>query len=707
MVQLKVTFLLSILILAVSVEGGCRANISTPRSHNVLSLLSLTSKANETFHDVTAIVLGFMFEIEMATRYAFHKSIGYIAIDVCNDQETLVDILLMFLLEPNASNIYAVYSVMPFEMTKLAVSILLPYKIPFFAHTFEPMIPSQLFNSGYNVFKHDIFLKYDNKKIKARYNEWPFFLKIKVCQRDVCVWKNDTLSEVKSEKHCAKYKHVNLDIESDVKTAKEQINQTDADGVIILGDFLVVNRFGNMIQGIKKPIYSEIKIKETAAIFCKYAYLTKSNFYTLRSCDNSSISIDYHANKFFMKCMMFYLNNFGKALPQPMTSANEYYSASYNSSTYFAGLCKIPSCGNGKELVFDSYCDNNWNENFGWICRKCIGNRFKIEYDNLSCVDCPRYTKANKNKTSCFDPYTSVWIRWKNIDGVFLAMASIISTCSIMFAFSMFIYYRNTPIVLASDKTISFVQLFAQLALSVSIIPLFVGKPSDIICVLRPTIVGMLLTLSTSLTLTKTQKFLKIFQAQTRMSSKEVKMTKACEMFSTILLSSFSVVLLIVSFQSVHAKTKTIWHEQTMQRDVYCSTDWHIQMQFGYVLFLLIGTGVQAFRARKLPAALKETNVLTFSSFLSILLMVVSFGIYYSQKNPYARTLVIAVNVICLVDANFFLLYPYKTYLMIFHPEKNNPAVLRHQVLDKMTKRSNMLLTVRGVTNETYNITQE
>lgn len=160
------------------------------------------------------------------------------------------------------------------------------------------------------------------------------------------------------------------------------------------------------------------------------------------------------------------------------------------------------------------------------------------------------------------------------------------------------------------------------------------------------------------------------------------------EVFSIVMTLTFSVLLLVVTLQAKQSKSQENISFVQVSRTSFCSTDIHVQVQFLYVTVLSLSTGIQGFRARRLPAAFKDTHVLTYASFLSVLIFGVSSGIYFSQQDPYIRTVIIAVHVLCLVDMNFILLFAYKIYVMLFRAELNDSTIINKQIRDKTFKKS-------------------
>ena len=251
----------------------------------------------------------------------------------------------------------------------------------------------------------------------------------------------------------------------------------------------------------------------------------------------------------------------------------------------------------------------------------------------------------------------------------------------------MFIKYNETPVVKSSNLQMSFIQLFAQL-ITVVIMPfLFIGDPNPLICVLRPSCIGLLLTVSTCATMSKTRTLLRIFQSSTRMSKKEQLLTKLTEYFILLLFMLLSTSILLVSFQNETPNVLFFVSDEKKYRERYCNTDTHIVLQFGFVLMLLVFNTIIAVRARHLPANLKETRIIILSNILSVVIVGNVLWLSFLQKSYYWKSVFLFYAIFLLNGINFVILYTYKLYILLFVPEKNTKAYFNTCINNKIKKQ--------------------
>ena len=110
--------------------------------------------------------------------------------------------------------------------------------------------------------------------------------------------------------------------------------------------------------------------------------------------------------------------------------------------------------------------------------------------------------------------------------------------------FSVFIIHRKTPVVLASNKRLSLTQQATCSLLAASVPLVFLGNPTQLQCYMQPVVVGLLLTISTAITLSRTQLYLNVLNRDVRMSSKQILLAKVMEFFVVLGASVLSAILL-------------------------------------------------------------------------------------------------------------------------------------------------------------------
>ena len=168
--------------------------------------------------------------------------------------------------------------------------------------------------------------------------------------------------------------------------------------------------------------------------------------------------------------------------------------------------CK-PRCAAGNVLHFNF-------KSYAFECKICENNTVKSYSGNGKSQQCLRGWLANRYKTMCFDTYINLSIRFTDESSVVMLSVSGMLLSGISSTIFLYIRYHETPVVKSSNLILSCIQLSSQLLLVIVMPFLFIGTPNTLIRSLRPVFVGLLLTISTSITLCKTRTLLRKFSSK-------------------------------------------------------------------------------------------------------------------------------------------------------------------------------------------------
>ena len=213
------------------------------------------------------------------------------------------------------------------------------------------------------------------------------------------------------------------------------------------------------------------------------------------------------------------------------------------------------------------------------------------------------------------------------------------------------------------------------------------------ICTLRPVVVTLLVPVIIGVTICKTQSMLHIYQKRILLTRHDVTMKKITELFLLFLFVIIGLGILCINLQNTIPDVILFISNTKMVRERYCNSNDHIVILFVYFNVLLIMNATQAFRARRLPENLKETRVIGLSSILMICLMGIMTWLYFCETNYYKKRLLIFFTICSSNLINFFLLYGYKVYIMIFLPEINTKQHFNICVTRRISKDSKRKMT--------------
>ena len=333
----------------------------------------------------------------------------------------------------------------------------------------------------------------------------------------------------------------------------------------------------------------------------------------------------------------------------------------------------IPNCGKGEELRHSYYTDLNWNNSYGWHCRKCLKSTFKNRVGNSQCKPCLYPLKTDKLMEKCLDPFeTSYPKRW-NILGIVLLVAMAITALIILALMFAFFKFRDTPIVKHANRSMTALHLVSHLVLTT--VPfLFFGQPNRVICIVRPLMVGICFTINVSVNIAKTQKLHLIFNSKTLHSRSKKTLIGSLELIIIGGLILADLALFLVCYARHSPDVIYIYHDNELVKEITCSNNSDTIVQLSFFLLLVLANGIQSFRSRGLPSHFKETNHVIYSSFISILMLCVVTAIYFLQNKATTRNILLGVSVLNLNIVNFLLIYSYKLFVIVFKPQLNTAA---------------------------------
>ncbi|KAM4723138.1 vomeronasal type-2 receptor 26-like [Rhinophrynus dorsalis] len=235
----------------------------------------------------------------------------------------------------------------------------------------------------------------------------------------------------------------------------------------------------------------------------------------------------------------------------------------------------------------------------------------------------------------------------------------------------VFITHRDTPIVKANNRDLSFT-LLISLMLSFLCPFLFIGQPTTVTCILRPTAFSSIFTVSVSSILAKTITVIIAFRS-----------TKPGNRLQNLLgKKSSALLILLCSLVEFGICTWTQFHfPQFPNRDTktklgtiifQCSGQSNVGFYIilEYILILSLSSFGLAFMVRKLPDRFNEANYITFSMLIFCSVWIAFIPAYLSAKGKY----MVAVEIFAILASSTgllcFIFFP-KCYTILITPHLN------------------------------------
>ncbi|XP_062861030.1 extracellular calcium-sensing receptor [Trichomycterus rosablanca] len=304
-----------------------------------------------------------------------------------------------------------------------------------------------------------------------------------------------------------------------------------------------------------------------------------------------------------------------------------------------------------------------------FACVPCPVGEVSNDTDSVECIRCPLEFWSNENHSLCVLKKVEFLSFDENM-GILLSAVSL-TGASITIAIGLvFFYFRDTPLVKASNIELSFLLLFS-LTLCFLCSLTFIGQPSDWSCMLRHTAFGITFALCMSCVLARTIAVVMAFKA-TVPGSRFPQCSMPIQRLSVFCCTLFQVIICVLWLTlepPVPLKNMAYYNDKIILECNLGSTVgfWAV---LGYIGILALLCFVLAFLARKLPDNFNEAKFITFSMLIFCAVWITFIPAYVSSPGKFT----VAVEIFAILASSFSLLFCIflpKCFIILLKPEKN------------------------------------
>lgn len=325
-------------------------------------------------------------------------------------------------------------------------------------------------------------------------------------------------------------------------------------------------------------------------------------------------------------------------------------------------VCSYP-CGPGEATLFleGSQCC--------WTCAKC--HKYQYLPTPYKCVDCPSGWKPSANKSQC-ERIPIIYLQY--FDGLAIGAVafSAIGIVITGYVTAIFTKYKNTPVVKASGRELSFVLLFGIL-LCYSMTFLLILKPTSIVCGAQKYGIGLCFSICYSAILIKTNRISRIFRAGKRTTKRPKFISPRSQLLITGAIVAFQNVVGIM-WLMLRPPQAIPYFSSRADHQLVCmdAVGGYYMIGFSCPIILVIICTIYAILTRNIPEAFNESKYIGFTMYTTCIIWLAFVPIYFSTAYDiklriatmcYSISLSATVALVCM--------FAPKVYIIIAHPEKN------------------------------------
>ncbi|XP_078515261.1 extracellular calcium-sensing receptor-like [Lissotriton helveticus] len=303
-------------------------------------------------------------------------------------------------------------------------------------------------------------------------------------------------------------------------------------------------------------------------------------------------------------------------------------------------------------------------------CVPCSQGEISNDTDTVKCSKCLENQWPNERRDQCIQKLIE-FLAFDEPLGLMLTLsAAFLSLLTALILF-FFIKYRDTPIVKANNRGLSYLLLVALMCCFLCSF-IFIDRPRKLTCMLRQTIFAVIFSISVSSVLAKTVLVVLAFKA-THPSSSARKWLGSKMPICIVSFCSLVQILICVTWMVKSPPFPERNMASSKEKIIFACNEGDaifFYCMLGYMGLLATVSFIVAFLSRNLPGSFNEAKLITFSMLVFVSVWISFIPAYLSTRGKY----MVAVEVFAINSSSLGLLgcifFP-KCYIIIMRPDRN------------------------------------